>query len=178
MNWIFAYGSLIWRPGFDHTQRVLASVAGFERRFCQASHDHRGTPDRPGRVVTMAPVENSLCTGMAYEVPSVHRDVILQALDKREQDGYARVTVSVNLLESGRQVRAVTWIASDANPSWRGDESIGDVAQIVATRQGPSGTNREYLYRLDEALRGFKIVDEHVAELAKRVRTLEARAAI
>ena len=46
--WVFGYGSLIWRPGFDHLERVPAHIIGLHRSLCIYSFDHRGTPEKPG----------------------------------------------------------------------------------------------------------------------------------
>lgn len=169
--WIFGYGSLIWRPAFVHVARCPATLTGYERRFCQASHDHRGTPDRPGRVVTLLPVPGSDCRGMAYQLPQSDRDDILRYLDHREQDGYQRLYAPL-LIEGGRSVPGLTWVAHESNPSWRAGESMEEVARLIASRHGPSGSNREYLYNLEQALEAHDMPDVHVSELSHRVREL------
>jgi cation transport regulator ChaC len=80
-QWIFGYGSLVWRPAFPHRRRRPASIRGFCRRFWQASTDHRGTPEAPGRVVTLIESPGDRCWGMAYEVDGGELDLRLdQAL--------------------------------------------------------------------------------------------------
>src|SRR5690606_19916645 len=66
MQWIFAYGSLLWRPDFPYNQRRRAAVRGWRRRFWQASPDHRGRPEAPGRVVTLIAEADALCHGLAF----------------------------------------------------------------------------------------------------------------
>ncbi|KAL2846958.1 ChaC-like protein-domain-containing protein [Aspergillus pseudoustus] len=103
--WVFGYGSLIWKPPPHHDQRVPGYIEGYVRRFWQASTDHRGTPEQPGRVVTViergfwetlddphAPLEPSSTNrvwGAAYHIPSSHAEEVHDYLDVREIDGYS-----------------------------------------------------------------------------------------
>lgn len=167
--YIFAYGSLIWRPDFFYEQAVRASVPGYERRFWQASHDHRGTPQLPGRVVTMVAIPDGQCEGIAYRLPSQGREAILHALDEREQDGYGRTWVNALAEQGADSFRALTWMASPGNPSWVGDESLAAVARLIANRHGPSGSNREYLMRLHLAFNDLGILDTHIEQLVELV---------
>ena len=169
--WIFGYGSLIWRPVFQYDMRQVARLNGYARRFCQASHDHRGTPDKPGRVVTLLPVVGEICHGMAFKLPASGRQDILEYLDHREQDGYERLYTPLHV-EEGRIVPGLTWIAREFNPSWRAGETLEQVAQLVAECHGPSGSNRDYLFELEQALDALCMPDPHVSELSARVRQL------
>lgn len=167
-EYVFAYGSLIWRPGFNPESTCLARVDGFERRFWQASHDHRGTPEQPGRVVTLVPITNGACFGLVYRLPQSGREQVLHDLDYREKDGYQRQYLDVWCERQG-SVRALTWVASESNPSWRGLESIRRVANVIAHRSGPSGSNADYLFNLSQALLDRQIVDLHVQALTREV---------
>ncbi|MFK7859491.1 MAG: gamma-glutamylcyclotransferase [Granulosicoccus sp.] len=169
---VFAYGSLIWRPDFEHTEVHQVVVPGYERRFWQASHDHRGTVENPGRVVTLVPVSGGRCEGLMYRLPSAGRNEILAALDEREQDGYERTWLQAIRESDNKCFTVLTWLASTGNPSWVGDQPIEQLACLINSRHGPSGSNREYLLRLHAAFEDLGIHDDHVTSLVQRVKSL------
>lgn len=162
--WIFGYGSLVWRPSFEHALARPAVVQGWTRRFWQHSTDHRGVPGAPGRVATMVEAAGEACWGRAYAVEREHQDRILDALDHREKQGYARHVVSTGF-EDGAGPQALMYIATPDNPSFAGDTPLPELASIIATRKGPSGSNIEYLLKLADALRAMGVEDPHVFAL-------------
>jgi cation transport regulator ChaC len=163
--WIFAYGSLIFRPDFPWVERRRAYVRGWERRFWQGSPDHRGVPEAPGRVVTL--VAGKGCGGCAYRIDPNGAEAILTALDAREQAGFERTPVELFDAPSAPAfATGITWIALEANPHFLGPLPEAEIAAVIRERRGPSGANAEYALRLRDALRALDIVDEHVEAIA------------
>src|SRR6188768_541599 len=83
--WVFGYGSLLFRAEFPFVERRVARIHGFSRRFWQSSPDHRGTPEAPGRVVTLIENRASSVIGVAYRIPREQSYAVLSALDERER---------------------------------------------------------------------------------------------
>ena len=81
--WVFGYGSLMWRPGFDVLERVPAKLIGMHRALCVFSYVHRGTPERPGLVLGLD--RGGMCRGIAYRVAASQRDETIAYLRGREQ---------------------------------------------------------------------------------------------
>jgi len=168
--WLFGYGSLIWNPSVPHTERIPAQLQDFSRRFWQGSHDHRGLPHAPGRVVTLVEDAGSVCAGMAFRVPASAATEVLEQLDHREKNGYSRHRHWLHT-RSGRRLDALVYIAEPDNFAWLGPGPAAEVAQQIATSTGPSGSNREYLERLATALRELGADDPHVFELEALLRS-------
>jgi len=165
--WIFAYGSLIFRPDFPWLERRRAFVTGWARRFWQGSPDHRGVPEAPGRVVTLVEQSGVACGGCAYRIAPDEAETILSALDAREQAGFERTRV--DLLDDPRGTafaEGITWVAGPANEHFLGPLPEREIAEIIRARSGPSGPNAEYALRLRDALRALEVVDEHVEAIA------------
>ncbi|HMB39937.1 MAG TPA: gamma-glutamylcyclotransferase [Wenzhouxiangellaceae bacterium] len=164
-DWVFGYGSLIYKVDFPYRRREVASITGWKRRFWQGSHDHRGTPAAPGRVVTLLPSPGTTCRGMAYEVDHA----VYEHLDHREKNGYQRHRVDIELVDAGGTVEGTLYVAGTDNPAFLGHADPDEIARHILGAHGPSGSNRDYLLQLDEALREIGEEDSHVAELAQRV---------
>jgi cation transport regulator ChaC len=171
--WVFGYGSLIWRPDFAFLDRQPARLQGWTRRFWQGSHDHRGTPQAPGRVVTLVADAASCCDGVAYLIDAAVRERVFDALDVREQNGYQRYDVTLRLGAVGEPVAGLVYIAPLDNSAFLGPAPLDVMARHIGSSAGPSGHNVEYLLELADALRALGADDAHVFELEAAVRRLD-----
>jgi cation transport protein ChaC len=158
--WLFGYGSLIFKADFPFLARRPASITGWTRRFWQGSHDHRGTVDAPGRVVTLVPEAGAVCHGMAYLVTPEE----FAHLDYREKNGYLRVATTMTFDDGGTD-EGLVYIATSDNAAFLGEAPEDEIARQIATASGPSGPNRDYLLALAQALRDMQKNDSHVQRI-------------
>lgn len=162
--WLFAYGSLIFKVDFPFIERRAAAIAGWTRRFWQGSHDHRGTAEAPGRVVTLIRDAGAVCDGMAYLITPEQ----FAHLDHREKNGYLRLRTSMRF-EDGAHADGLVYIAEEDNAAFLGAASERDIARQIARAAGPSGPNRDYLTSLAVALRALGKDDPHVFAIERHL---------
>jgi len=161
--WVFGYGSLLFRAEFPFVERRVARVRGFSRRFWQSSPDHRGTPEAPGRVVTLIESQASSVIGVAYRIARERSYAVLGELDERERAGYERAVVEIEFTEPPfGSARALLYQARAENPGFVANADEQSIAEVVRSAHGPSGDNASYVRRLAQALREIGEDDPHV----------------
>lgn len=172
-HWVFGYGSLMWRPGFPFEERRRARVFGRRRAFCIYSVHHRGTPERKGLVLGLAP--GGAVTGMAYRVADVHWGTTFAYLQEREQptETYQEARVKARL-DDGRRVTALAFLSDRSHPQWAGVLDLEIQARLIAGARGLSGPNVVYLRDLVLHLREDGTRDLVMEDLLARVEALEA----
>jgi len=170
--WVFGYGSLMWRPGFDFAERSPAILHGRRRAFCIYSVHHRGVPGRPGLVLGLA--RGGSVRGAAYRVSAPAWPDVQAYLREREQptETYVESRVRVRLAD-GRRIAAVTFLSDTRHPQWAGDLGFEAQARLIAGARGLSGANIDYLQDLVEHLRHEGVRDPAMDRLLGRVRALE-----
>jgi cation transport protein ChaC len=172
-RWVFGYGSLMWRPGFAYLERRPARHHGRRRAFCIYSVHHRGTPERKGLVLGLAP--GGSVRGIAYRIAEARWGATYAYLMEREQptetyvEHYARA-----VLDDGRHVRALTFLSDRGHPQWAGVLSLEAQAELIAGASGLSGRNADYLADLVTHLREENIRDADMERLLILVRAREA----
>ena len=169
--WLFGYGSLIYKVDFPILDSRPASIKGWKRRFWQGSHDHRGTPEKPGRVATLIEAAGEQCFGMAYQVTEEE----FEHLDHREKNGYLRFEVDIHFTDSNplQSKKGLVYIAPTDNEAFLGAASELEIAQHISQSTGPSGDNSEYVYLLAKALRALGVDDPHLYSIEGYLRQLE-----
>ncbi len=166
--WIFAYGSLMWRPGFDHEAMAPALLRGYHRSFCVYSVHYRGTPERRGLVLGLD--RGGACRGMAIRVRAGDEPAVLAYLDEREQVTmvYRRRQLPIRL-DDGRRVPAWTYVADPRHEQYAAGLDPAHMAAIIRDASGRSGPNREYLASTLEHLAESGVRDHGLERLLKLV---------
>lgn len=164
-TWVFGYGSLIFKQDFPYLESRPGRIAGWSRRFWQGSHDHRGVPDAPGRVVTLVEDADAVCEGVAFLV----EPEVFDHLDHREKNGYERIDIDIAFDDAS--VAGIVYRAAEHNEAYLGPATLDEIAASIDRSAGPSGTNRDYVLELARALRGLGASDDHVFALEARLRS-------
>jgi cation transport protein ChaC len=165
--WVFGYGSLMWRPGFEFIERVPARLIGEHRALCVYSFDHRGTPEKPGLVLGLD--HGGACRGIAFRVAAKHREATVGYLRAREQttNVYREVMRSVWLNNSSQQrVSALTYVADRSHVQYAGRLPLNEQLRIVRQGHGRSGNNRDYVLATVKAIEAEGFRDEQLHRLA------------
>ena len=163
--WVFGYGSLMWRPGFDFVERVPARLIGLHRALCVYSFVHRGTPERPGLVLGLD--RGGMCRGIAFRVDAAARAATIAYLRAREQvtTVYLETVRRIELEENARrQVRALCFIVDRSHVQYAGRLTLDECLHHVRAGHGSSGPNRDYVIETVRALEalGYREGDLHL----------------
>ncbi|MFF7707420.1 gamma-glutamylcyclotransferase [Pseudomonas sp. NPDC007930] len=165
--WLFAYGSLIWRPECHSVERRRARVFGYHRGLYLWSHEHRGTPENPGLVFGLD--RGGSCSGFAYRLPEDDLENCLLALWKREMPypSYRPHWLGCRL-DDGTKVQALGFVLQRHLPSYAGNLPDDLLVQVLASACGRSGTTREYVEQTIAALRTHAMPDRNLEARIRR----------
>ena len=168
-HWVFAYGSLLWNPGFSFAERTPARVRGYHRSLCILSHVHRGTPESPGLVLGLD--RGGACNGVAYGVLPEEWPETLAYLRRREQVTaiYREVRLQVEL-KDGRRVGAVAYVVDRSHPQYAGRLPAERIEALVRQGHGRSGDNATYVLSTHAHLVEMGVRDQTLDRLAAALR--------
>ena len=150
------------------------------------SQDHRGTPEAPGRVVTL--LERSFWEtladdhpgsdkvwGTAYRIEAAKVAEVKTYLDIREINGYTIHYTNFYPADGSAIIKTLVYIGTPENDQFTGPQDPEKLAEHIYKSVGPSGLNKDYLLSLETALDNLSkdSGDEHIKDLAIRVRKIE-----
>jgi cation transport protein ChaC len=167
--YVFAYGSLIWKPAFDHAGMVRGTAQGWRRSFCLRLTRFRGTAQQPG--LMMALDRGGTCEGFAQRLHEGREYEELRKLWRREMTmkppGNNPRWIEVKL-EQG-SVRAVAFTANAERPNYAGNLSLDEIADTLSIACGHWGSGAEYLHQTVNALEAAGIHDPYLWQLQELV---------
>lgn len=171
--WVFAYGSLMWRPGFPFQEMQPAIVRGYHRAACILSVRYRGTPETPGLVMGLD--RGGACRGRAYRVAGADRKEAVEYLDQRElvTGVYKRRNLACRL-DDGRAVRAYGFVADPAHPQYAGRYTTAEKVAVIRQGIGREGRSRDYIANTLAQLEELGIHDGQLSALLRVVDHEEA----
>jgi len=153
------------------------------------SQDHRGTPEAPGRVVTLIersfwetlndhhPSGSDKVWGTAYRIEKSKVEEVREYLDIREINGYTIHYTPFHPADGAPTIHTLVYIGTPDNDQFLGPQDPQKLAEHIYKSKGPSGLNKDYLLSLETALDSLSPAswDGHIKDLADRVRKIEQR---
>ena len=155
--WLFAYGSLLWRPDFSHCEQRIARVHGYHRRFCLWQWRWRGCDDAPNLMLALAP--GGSCTGLAYRIEGPGLRDKLGPVWRREMGGDGYRPLWMKATTDTGPLRVAAFVANRAGERYVGPLSDDVVAATIARARGHAGTGAEYLLNTARAMEDLGVRD-------------------
>lgn len=161
---VFAYGSLIWNPGFQVADQRRGVAHGWHRSFCLEIDHWRGSPELPGLMLALE--RGGATVGMVLEVArGVEREAMLALLRRelvaREMERNAR-WITVRTDHGSEQV--LTFYAGPRDHTVV-SLPIQEQARRLAHACGHGGSGAEYLHKTVQHLRKAGIHDPYLWQL-------------
>ena len=166
--WVFAYGSLMWRPDFPFVEQIEARLIGAHRALCVYSFVHRGTAERPGLVLGLD--RGGACRGIAYRVAVAQRIRTVAYLRRREQvtSVYREVIRPVWLRRRPEErVPALCYMVDRGHPQYAGRLALEQQLHHVRQGHGVSGANRDYVIATVTSLERLGYRETQLHQLAQ-----------
>jgi glutathione-specific gamma-glutamylcyclotransferase len=169
--WVFAYGSLMWRPGFDFIRALPATLRGVHRRLCIYSHQYRGTPDKPGLVFGLD--RGGCCRGMVFEVDVTRWPETLAYLRDREQltNVYVEVFKSVYAAGLHEPVKALCFVANRHHAQYAGTLPDQAIVNLIKQGEGQFGPCEDYVRQTADCLKNLNIRDRNLEKITHLLAT-------
>jgi glutathione-specific gamma-glutamylcyclotransferase len=167
--WVFAYGSLMWDPGFWFSEVRRADLTGYRRAFSFRTVMARGTPEHPALMLSLESQPGRVCQGLVFRVDGAVAPAELELLWRREMIRGAYCPSWLPVSTPQGWVTALVFGPNPAYAEYVGVLPLASAAAIIARGCGPLGTNRDYLEQLVSQLEGLGIPDPDMRALRQVV---------
>lgn len=168
--WIFAYGSLIWKPACDFVEMRTGLVRGWHRAFCLGWNNRfRGSDENPGLMLALD--RGGACNGVLYRLPHGRVAEEMVKLLEREM-GWTPSPFPprwVNVKSGDRTIRAITFCIDRHSGRYVSGLSMDRIAEVLATAVGSRGSMAQYLFATVQHLEDMGIHDPHLWQLQSLV---------
>jgi cation transport protein ChaC len=161
--WIFGYGSLIWRPDFDFSERRTGLIYGWHRALKMWSTINRGTPQRPGLVFGM--LSGGSCQGMVFRIPRAQGQAVMRQLWLREMANAVYDPRWLPCRTGEGTVKALAFTLSRSSPNHTGELAPEDYRRIFNEAQGIYGSTQDYAQATFDELQRLGIHDRALQRL-------------
>lgn len=155
--WLFAYGSLIWRPEFPFLEQHAATLHGYNRSLCLWSRINRGTPEVPG--VVFALDEGGQCEGVVYKIAADQVKITFPPLWQREMPSGAYNPLWVECKTEHASISALTFVINPNNDAYVPTMPLEQLRQVIHAAHGINGACIEYVLQTASALKQANIAD-------------------
>ena len=163
--WLFAYGSLMWDPGFDFVEVRKATTTGYHRSFCVKSELGRGSPAKPGLMAALD--KGGECSGLAFRIASASLDEQTRRIWRREMLLHAYRPEFLRISTPQGEVEGLAFVMDRSAKCYMPRLSIEETARCMATARGLFGTNLQYLDDIIEHFAILGISDQRLLALGE-----------
>ena len=166
--WVFAYGSLIWKPAFEPQQALPARVWGHHRALRMRSLRDRGTPQRPGLVFALLP--GGCCNGVVQRVPDRQARDVFDVLWQREMEASPYRPHWLRARTAETSVNALGFTLAGGHERHAHALTEAELLDILRHAHGRHGSTLDYLLDTARALQRHGIHDPQVQALVALAR--------
>lgn len=166
--WLFAYGSLIWNPQCHYAESVPALLQGWRRSFCMRLMAGRGSPEQPGRMLSLAPGGETQGLALRFTEENLEQELLMVWLREMVSGSYYPDWADLELV-NGHKVKAIIFRAHPQSQLHEDDDSIDTIYPLISKAKGILGTNLDYVINLNDALEEHGFEDDYVDALVKKL---------
>ncbi|MDA7598940.1 gamma-glutamylcyclotransferase [Alphaproteobacteria bacterium] len=165
--WVFGYGSLIFNPILDYSEKIKSRIYGKHRRFCLWTRMGRGSPDCPGLVLALD--RGGSCTGLAFRLKPENAIAELDLLWRREMLTLAYRPQLLRLHTDEGVKQGLAFVSNPDRPAYAQKMTVEEEVNVIAEAIGFLGPCSDYLFGTVNGLREHGIFDPHLEKLVRKV---------